>query len=246
MRRRRVNGRPCPRRPHGRPGPERAEADARHGADEAAALVDDLRELLRAAARRGRSGSGSGCGCGLTTRAPRGPPPRAGRRPSSARPRSPVPCTPVRSTSCSSAVVLPHGRRREGARRARGGRGRPVVAGGRSDGGRRRRRRRRQRYGRARGHRQRWPRGRLDGVVDLSDRRLYRDDLALGREQLGDTTRRGRRQLAVRLVGRDRDERLILGDDVPLADEPLGDRPLGDAFAELRKNDVDEHGGMSL
>ena len=214
---------------------ERAEADARDGRDEAAALVDELRELLR----RERGGAEAGWRDGRRR-------PDAGRTSAPAccaarstssrvtRPRSPVPCTAARSTSCSSAALRTVGRGERAERAARvGGRGAP----------RRRRHRGGQRDGRPGRRGERHARGAL---LDLRDDGLHRHDLPLGREELGHAPGRGRGQLAVGLVGRDRHERLVLLDDVPLAHEPLRDRPLGDALAELGKGHVDEHGNAVL
>ena len=62
-------------------------------------------------------------------------------------------------------------------------------------------------------------------------------------EQLGERAGGGRRDLGVDLVGRDLDDRLVLGDLVAGLLGPLEDRALGDRLAHRGHRDLD-HGGL--
>ena len=69
--------------------------------------------------------------------------------------------------------------------------------------------------------------------ADRGERLPDVDGVALVGEDLGQGAARGRGHLGVDLVGRDRDDRLVLGDLVPGLLVPLEDRPLGDRLAHL-------------
>ena len=71
-----------------------------------------------------------------------------------------------------------------------------------------------------------------------------RDDLALGDEDPRDGSASRRRDLDGRLVGRDLDERVVLGDLLALLDEPAGDLALGQALAEVRQLELVGHGAQ--
>ena len=68
-----------------------------------------------------------------------------------------------------------------------------------------------------------------------------RDDCALLDEDPRDEPRRRRRDLDRRLVGRDLDERRVLGDLLALLDEPAGDLALGQPLAEIRQLELVAH-----
>ena len=212
---------------------ERAEADARDGRHEAPGLAHHLPELLHTRrGRRRRLELGRLRLHGGEIVVPGG----AGGAHDVVAGDAPVVAGALDAREVDVVLEgrLSDGRRGEraegAARKGGGGRGRRRL-------GRRGRRDRRQRDRRTGGGRQRGARA----LLDLGDDRLHGDDVPLGGEELGDAACHGRGQIAVGLVGRDRHERLVLGDDVPLANEPLRNRPLGDALAELGKGHVDEH-----
>jgi hypothetical protein len=76
-------------------------------------------------------------------------------------------------------------------------------------------------------------RGLAPVAADDDDHRPDRDDLAFGGEDARDDAPGRGRDLDRRLVGRDLDERVVLGDRVALADEPARDLALGQALAEV-------------
>ena len=80
-------------------------------------------------------------------------------------------------------------------------------------------------------------------LADHDEDRADRDDLALLDEDLRDLARGRRRDLDRRLVRLDLDERLVLGDLVPLGHEPAGDLAFGQALAEVGKLELVRHGG---
>ena len=180
---------------------ERAVADARDRRDEAAALVDHLRELLDRGlrGRRNRHDGGPCCRArlrrgGRRVRAERTAGPRrrkrAERRRWPMRPRSPEPRTSSRFTSFSRAALRwPRGSPAPRPRRDRRRQSAPAPAPGEAS--------------RASKPSEGSSAGAGDPLLDLANERLYRDDVPLLREDLRDASADRRGELAVGLVGRD-------------------------------------------
>ncbi len=81
----------------------------------------------------------------------------------------------------------------------------------------------------------------LAGCADDDELSSDRRDLALGDEDLQHRSAVRRRDLDGRLVGLDLDERVVLGDLLPLRDEPAGDLALGETLAEVGKLERARH-----
>ena len=88
-----------------------------------------------------------------------------------------------------------------------------------------------------------WRGGRRLAAADHDEHRADGDDLALGDEDPGHGPGGGRRDLDRGLVGLDLDERVVLGELLPLGHEPAGDLALGEALAEVRQFELVRHGG---
>ncbi len=83
--------------------------------------------------------------------------------------------------------------------------------------------------------------GRRPVASDHDEDGADRHDLALGNEDPRDGSARRGRDLDRRLVGRDLDERRVLGDLLALLDEPAGDLALGQALAEVGQLELVGH-----
>ena len=82
------------------------------------------------------------------------------------------------------------------------------------------------------------------GASPTTARRVPTSTVApFGHEDLGEHAGCGRGHLGVDLVGRDLEERLVLGDSVADLLQPADDGALGDRLAELRHRDVSQRGG---
>ena len=79
-------------------------------------------------------------------------------------------------------------------------------------------------------------------AADHDEHGAHRDDLAFGDEDSRDGSARRRRDLDRRLVGRDLDERVVLGDLLALLDEPASDLAFGQSFAEVGQLELVGHG----
>ena len=78
---------------------------------------------------------------------------------------------------------------------------------------------------------------------DHDDDRADGDDLALGDENLRDGACGRRRDLDRGLVRGDLNERVVLGQFLPLGDEPARDLSLGQRFAQVGQLELVGHGG---
>ena len=81
----------------------------------------------------------------------------------------------------------------------------------------------------------------LAGCADDDELSSDGRELTFGHEDLQHRPGVRRRDLDGRLVGLDLDERVVLGDLLPLRDEPAGDLALGEALPQVRKLERARH-----